>query len=88
MSMGTPLDGAGGGGGGLGGMEGGAAGGERSTEKGVGRAREEHAGVTVVNRSVDWNASFANCTWSILRAAAYQASGSVSAGRPKGIVVI
>jgi len=88
MSMGTPPDGAGGGGGGLGGMEGGAAGGERSTEKGVGRARAERAGVTVVNRSVDWNASFANCAWSILRAAAYQASGSVSAGRPKGIVAI
>ena len=88
MSMGTPPDGAGEGGGGLGGMEGGAAGGERSTKKGVGRARVERAGVTVVNRSVDWNASFANCAWSILRAAAYQASGSVSAGCPKGIVAI
>ena len=51
--MGTPLDGAGGGGGGLGGMEGGAAGGERSTEKGVGRARAERAEVTVVDWSVD-----------------------------------
>ena len=51
--MGTPPDGAGGGGGGLGGMEGGAAGEERSTEKGVGRARAERAGVTVVDRSVD-----------------------------------
>jgi len=86
--MGTPPDGAGGGGGGLGRMEGGAAGGERSTKKGVGRARAEHAGVTVVVQSVDWNASFANRAWSILRAAAYQASGSVSAGCPKGIVVI
>jgi len=36
MSMGTPLDGAGGGRGGLGGTEGGAAGGEQSTEKEVG----------------------------------------------------
>jgi len=86
--MGTSLDGAGAGGGGLGGMEGGAAGEERSTEKGVGRARAERAGVTVVDRSVDWNTSFANHTWSILQAAAYQASGSVSAGRPKGIVAI
>jgi len=51
--MGTPPDGADGGGGGLGRMEGGAAGGEWSTEKGVGRARAEHAEVTVVNRSVD-----------------------------------
>jgi len=86
--MGTPLDGAGRGGGGLGGMEGGAAGGEWSTEKGVGRAGAEHAEVTVIDWSVDWNASFANCAWSILRAAAYQASGSVSAGHPKGIVAI
>jgi len=86
--MGTLLDSVGGGGGGLGGMEGGAAGGERSTEKGVGQAGAERAGVTVVDWSVDWNASFANRAWSILRAAAYQASGSVSAGRPKGIVAI
>jgi len=86
--MGTPPDGAGRGGGGLGGMKGGAAGGERSTEKGVGRARAERAEVTVVDRSMDWNASFANHAWSILRAAAYQASGSVSAGHPKGIVAI
>ena len=48
MFMGTPLDGAGGGRGGLGGTEGRAAGGERSTEKGVGRARAERAGVTVM----------------------------------------
>jgi len=51
--MGTPPDGAGGGGGGLGGMEGGVAGAERSTEKGVGRARAGRAGVTVVDWSVD-----------------------------------
>jgi len=86
--MGTPPNGAGGGGGGLGGVGGGAAGGERSTEKGVGRARAECAGVMVVDQRVDWNASFANRAWSILRAAAYQASGSVSAGRPKGMVAI
>jgi len=86
--VGTPPDGGGGGGGGLGRTEGGAAGGERSTEKGVGRARAECAGVTVVDWSIDWNASFANHAWSILQAAAYQASGSVSAGRPKGILVI
>jgi len=86
--MGTLPNGAGRGGGGLGGVGGGAAGGEQSTEKGVGRARAERAGVTVVDRSVDWNTSFANRAWSILRAAAYQASGSVSAGRPKGMVAI
>jgi len=86
--MGISLDGAGGGGRGLGGMEGGAAGEEWSTEKGVGRVGAERAGVTVVNRSVDWNISFASRTWSILRAAAYQASRSVSADRPKGMVAI
>jgi len=58
--MGTLLDGAGRGRGGLGEMEGGAAGGEWSTEKGVGRAGAERAGVMVVDWSVDWNASFAN----------------------------
>jgi len=86
--MGIPPDGAGGGGGGLGGMEGGATGGERSTEKRVGRVEAERVGVMVVDRSVDWNASFASRAWSILRAAAYQACGSVSAGRPKGMVAI
>jgi len=88
MSMGIPPNGAGGGGRGLGGTEGGATGGEQSTKKGVGRVGAERAGVTVVDQSVDWNASFASCAWSILRAAAYQASGSVSAGHPKGIVAI
>jgi len=88
MSMGILPDGAGGGRGGLGRTEGGAAGGERSTEKGVGWAGAERAEVTVVDRSVDWNASFANCAWSILWAAAYQASRSVSAGHPKGMVAI
>jgi len=86
--MGISLDDAGRGGGGLGGMEGGAAGGEQSTKRGVGQARAERAGVTVVDRSMDWNASFANRAWSILQAAVYQASGSVSAGRSKGIVAI
>ena len=86
--MGIPPDGTGGGEGGLSGTEGEAAGGEQNTEKGVSRARAERAEVTVVDRSVDWNASFANCAWSILWAAAYQVSGSVSAGHPKGIVAI
>ena len=86
--MGILPDGAGGGREGLGGMEGGAAGEEQSTERGVGQARAERAGVIVVDRSMDWNALFANCAWSILQAAAYQASRSVSAGRLKGIVAI
>jgi len=66
MSMGISPDGVGRGGRGLGGMEDGAAGGEQSTKKGVSQVRAEHVGVTVVDRSVDWNASFANRTWSIL----------------------
>jgi len=86
--MGIPSDGAGRGGGGLEGTKSGATGGERSTEKGVVRVGAERTGVTVVNWSVDWNASFASHAWSILQAAAYQASGLVSAGRPKGMVAI
>jgi len=88
MSMGIPPDGAGRGGGGLGETEGGATGGEQSTKKGVGRVGAERAEVTVVDQSMNWNASFASRTWSILQAAAYQASRSVSAGYPKGMVVI
>ena len=64
MSMGIPLDGAGGGG--LSGTEGRATGEEWSTEKGVSRARAEHAGVMVIDQSMNWNASFANRAWSIL----------------------
>jgi len=86
--MGISPDGAGGGGGGLGGTEGGATRGERSTKKGVGRVGAERVGITVVDQSVDWNALFASHAWSILQAAAYQACGSVSAGRPKGMVAI
>ena len=88
MSMGILPDGAGGGGEDLGRTEGRAARGEQSTEKGVGRAGAERAGVTVVDQSIDWNALFANRAWSILQAAAYQASRSVSAGCPKGMVAI
>jgi len=86
--MGIPPDGIDRGGGGLGRTEGGAAGGEQSTKKEVSQVGVERTGITVVNRSVDWNASFANHTWSILWAAAYQASGSVLAGCLKGIVAI
>jgi len=86
--MGIPPDSAGGGSGGLGGTKGRATGGEWSTKKGVGRVGAEHTGVTVIDWSVDWNASFASHTWLILQAAAYHASGLVSAGRPKGMVAI
>jgi len=86
--MGIPPDGAGGGGRGLGGTEGGATGGGWSTEKGVGRVGAEHAGVMIIDRSVDWNALFPSHAWLILWAAAYQASGLVSAGHPKDMVAI
>jgi len=86
--MGIPPDGAGGSGRGLGGMEGGATGGEQSTKKGVGRVGVECAGIMVVDWSMDWNALFASRAWSILQAATYQASGSVSVGHPKGMVAI
>jgi len=48
----------------------------------------EYVGVKVIDQSIDWKASFANHTWLILQAAAYQASRSVSAGHSKGIVAI
>jgi len=48
----------------------------------------QRKGLVEQGQSVDWNASFANRTWSILWATVYQASRSVSAGRPKGMVVI
>jgi len=88
MFMGILPDGAGRGGGSLGGTEGRAAGGKQSTEKGVGQAEAEHVGVTVIDWSMDWNTSFANYAWSILQAAVYQASRSVSTGHPKGMVAI
>ena len=86
MSMGIPPDSVGGEG--LGRMEGRAIEGGQSTKKGVNRGKAEHVGVKVVEWSMDWKASFANHTWSILWTAAYQASRSVSAGHPKGIVAI
>jgi len=55
----------------LGGMGGGATGRRQSTEKGIGLRRVEHAGVAVIDRSIDWNASFANHIWSIFWATAY-----------------
>ena len=88
MSMGILLNSAGGGGGSLGGTEGRATRGEWSTEKGVGRAEVECAGVTVIDRSIDWKASLVNHAWSILWAAMYQASRSVSVGHLNGMVAI
>jgi len=63
-------------------------GGRQNVERGVGRGRTECTGAVVVDRSIDWKASLVSRAWSILWAAAYQASGSVSAGCPKGMVAI
>jgi len=63
-------------------------GGRQNVERGVDRGRVERAGAIVVDRSMDWKASLVNRAWLILRAATYQAFGSVSAGRPNGMVAI
>jgi len=76
------------GGGDLGGTEGGATRGGQSIGSGINQGRAKHVGVKVIKRSIDWKASFANCAWLILQAAAYQASRLVSVGRPKSIVAI
>jgi len=85
-SIGIPPDGTGRAG--LRGTEGRADWGRQNVERGAGQGRAERIGAAVVDRSVDWKALLVNRAWSILRAAAYQASGSLSAGRLKGIVAI
>jgi len=86
MSMGIPLDGAGGEG--LGRIGGGASRGGRNIERGAERGRAEREEVKIVVQSMNWKASLASLVWSILQAAAYQASGSMSAGCLKGMVAI
>jgi len=86
MSIGIPPDGTGGAG--LSRTGGGVDGGRQNVERGADQGRVEHTEAVVVDWSVDWKASLVNRAWSILRAAAYQASGSVSVGRLKGIVAI
>jgi len=78
--MGTPIDGVVGGGFGVTG--GGARGGNLATDNGGGRAEMVLSAAEGAERDMDWKASFARHAWSILRAALYHASGSVSAGRP------
>jgi len=59
-----------------------------NVKRGADRGRAECAGAVVIDWSVDWKASLVSHAWLILQAAAYQASGSVSAGRPKDMVAI
>jgi len=80
MSMGTPIDGVVGRGFGVTG--GGGARGNLVTDNGGGQAETVLSTVEGVERDMDWKASFVRRAWSILCAALYHASGSVSAGRP------
>jgi len=77
--MGTSIDGVVGGG--FGGTGGGGARGNLATDNGGGQAETVLSAAEEAERDTDWKASFARCAWSILRAALYHASGSVSAGR-------
>ena len=61
---------------------GGRARGNLATDNGGGRVETVLSAVEGVERDIDWKASFARHAWSILHAALYHASGSVSAGCP------
>jgi len=78
--MGTPIDGAVGGGFGM--TEGGRARGNLAADNGGGWAETVLSEAKGAERDTDWKTSFARYAWSILLAALYHASGSVSASRP------
>jgi len=78
--MGTPIDGAVGRGFEMTG--GGGARGSLAADNGGGRAETVLSEAEGAERDTDWKALFARRAWSILLAALYHASGSVSAGRP------
>jgi len=78
--METPIDGVVGKGFGVTG--GGGARGNLATDNGGGWAETVLSAAERVERDTDWTASFARRAWSILRAALYHVSGSVSAGCP------
>jgi len=71
--MGTPIDRVTGGGGARDNL---------ATGNGGGQAEMVLSNAEGAECDTDWKASFARCTWSILRAALYYTSGSVSAGHP------
>ena len=77
--MGTPIDGVIGGGFGITG--GGRTRGNHATDNSGGQAETVLSEVEGMEGDTDWKASFARHAWSILLAALYHASGSVSAGR-------
>jgi len=78
--MGTPIDEVVGGGFRV--TRGGGARGNLAMDNGEGRAETVLSDVEGAECNTDWKASFARCTWSILYAALYHTSGSVSAGHP------
>jgi len=78
--MGTPIDGAVGGGFAMTG--GGGARGNLAADNGGGQAETVLSDAEEAERDADWKASFVRRAWSILLAALYHMSGSVSAGRP------
>jgi len=78
--MGTPIDGAVSGGFGM--TRGGRARGNLAADNGGGRVETVMSEAEGAEHDTDWKASFARRTWSILLAALYHASGSVSAGCP------
>jgi len=78
--MGTPIDGAVGGGFAMTG--GGRARGNLAADNGGGQAETVLSDAEEAERDADWKASFVRRAWSILLAALYHMSGSVSAGRP------
>ena len=84
--MGTPIDRAGGGGFRATGR--GRAEGSLATDKGGGRAKMVLGDAEGTEHDMDWKASLARRAWSILQAALYHASGSVSVGRLYGMVAI
>jgi len=63
-------------------------GGSLAADKGRGRAETVLGNAEGVERDTDWKALLARHAWSILCAALYHTSGSVSVGRLYGIVAI
>ena len=61
---------------------GGRARGNLAMDNSGGRAETVLSVAEEAEHDTDWKASFARRAWSILRAALYHASGSVSAGHP------
>ena len=86
MSIGIPTDRVGGEGFGV--TRRGRAGGSLTMDKGGGQVEVVLSSAEGAEHNTDWKASLVRCAWSILRAALYHASESVSAGLLYGMVAI